>query len=75
MSISADEFKNGETRNSREEIVYQILGDGKAYSLKELMDEVGIIMPKTKDSLKSILYSLDTITFKTTLDSMIEGVE
>jgi len=73
MPISLDEFKKGETRNSREEIVYQLLGDGKAHSSTELENEVGIIQPKTNSSIDRSLYMLEGISFEhITLDRMIE---
>jgi len=71
MPISLDEFKKGETQNSREEIVYQLLGDGKAYSLTELENKVGIIRPKTKDPIDTIRYISEEWSFRLDLDKMI----
>jgi len=74
MSISPDEFKRGETKNSREEIVYQFLGDGMAHSRTELENEVGIIRPKTNDPINTttntIIYLLDKQLFMLELDRM-----
>jgi len=71
MSISPDEFKKGETKNSREEIVYQLLGDGMAHSLTELENEVGIIRPKTNEPINTTFtYGLDKWSFRLDLDRM-----
>jgi len=72
MPISLDEFKRGETQNSREEIVYQLLGDGKAYSLTELENEVGIIRPKTKDTTDTTHYTWEELSFRLDLVKMIQ---
>jgi len=72
MPISKDEFNRGETRNSYEEIVYQILVDGNAYSLGELEQEVGIA-PKSKDPIDLGLYILNGFVFKLDLDDMVKA--
>ena len=81
MPINPSEFNSGETNNSWEQIVYQILGDGKAYSLDELATEVGIISPEKKPNksqvnpdefFELVNYTLDKHTFKLTLDKMVE---
>jgi len=58
MPISPDEFKKGETLNSWEEIIYELLGDGNAYSLTELENELGIVEPKTDNQEEIISYIL-----------------
>lgn len=82
MPIDPNEFNNGKTHNSWEEIVYQILGDGKAYSLDELAKEVGIISPEINKSkkqpsyvqyIKLTQYSLDRLRFELTLNNMEEN--
>ncbi len=80
MPIKPREFKNGETKNSWEQIVYQILGDGQAYSLSELTEEVGIMSPKLNKTnkgqitatknLELIEYMLKKINFESTLNEM-----
>jgi len=58
MPISPDEFKKGETLSSWEEIIYELLGDGNAYSLTELENELGIVEPKTDNQEEIISYIL-----------------
>lgn len=72
MPISDDEFNRGKTRNSNEEIVLQILGDGKAYSLSELKHEVGIIEPKSNGPVEISVYILNGMAFKSALDDMVK---
>jgi hypothetical protein len=82
MPIPPSEFKNGETKNSWEQIVYQILGDGQAYSLSDLTEEVGIISPKLNmtnkgqitatENLELIEYMLKKFDFESRLNEMVD---
>lgn len=77
--IDYNEFKRGETHGSWEQIIFQILGDGKAYSLSELETEVGIISLDVQKFIKDDKYRLaigdyihDDWLFRHTLNEMVE---
>ena len=49
MPIRKDEFNRGETRGSWEDVITDLLGDGNAYSLDEIAENLGIMPPKDSD--------------------------
>lgn len=77
MPIDYDKFKRGETDSSWEQIVFQVLGDGRAYSFSELKNEIGMISPKRNNfatdheyQLAIITSMLDEMSFRETLNKM-----
>lgn len=71
MPISRDEFNKGEVRGSWEDIIIQILSDGKAYSLDELAEEIIGHKPNSKNPQEFLLYNLNELNLSMTLNSMI----
>ena len=73
MPIRKDEFNRGETRGSWEDVITDLLGDGNAYSLDEIAENLGIMPPKdSDDKFEYVLYSLDRTNLLITLNGMIK---
>ena len=71
MPIRKDEFNRGETRGSWEDVITDLLGDGNAYSLDEIAENLGIMPPKdSDDKFEYVLYSLDRTNLLITLNGM-----
>ena len=73
MPIRKDEFNRGETRGSWEDVITDLLGDGNAYSLDEIAENLGIMPPKdSDDKFEYVLYSLDRTNLLIILNGMIK---
>ena len=71
MPIRKDEFNRGETRGSWEDVITDLLGDGNAYSLDEIAENLGIMPPKdSNDKLGYVQYSLERMSLQITLNGM-----
>lgn len=72
MPIRKDEFNRGETSGSWEDVITELLGDGNAYSLDEIAENLGIMPPKDSDDKlgRYVQYSLETMSLQVTLIGM-----
>ena len=71
MPIPKDEFNRGETRGSWEDVITSLLGDGNAYSLDEIAENLGIMPPKdSNDKLGYVQYLSERMSLQITLIGM-----